>query len=240
MRFLSAVDALIGAFGSEESRASRETARAAFELRTGAFRPEDPWFEARSRAFIDDALTQESVLSGLCARLPEEAQAWLPAFGRAHRGLFEVQEDDGDVLLVRDLVSGVELFVTDLDESTAIALDAARGLFDARLVGFAEPAGIGALPGPVFHVEEATPLIKDVLLAAREQGLSSTDTLDALLRMEHKHRSLSRMKPTYAYKKEALARTPVTPHEGSGPHDAKGVLLLRSRLTKRADSESKG
>ncbi len=233
-RFLAAVDALIGALGHEDSRALREEARASFEVRTGAFTPEDPWFEARSRAFIDDALTQKDVLAGLMARLPAEAQAWATPFARAHRGLFEVEDDDGDVLLVHDLFSGAELYVTDLDESTAIALDAARGLFDARLVGFAEPACVGVLPGPVFHGEESTPHIKEVVAAAKEMGLHAGEALDALLRMEHKYRSLSRMKPAYAYKKEALVLVPPrAPDNGNG---LTGAALLRSRLTKDPDS----
>ena len=32
----------------------------AFEQRTGAFGPDDPWFESRSRAFWDDALTRHA------------------------------------------------------------------------------------------------------------------------------------------------------------------------------------
>ena len=216
------------------ARALREGARATFEARTGSYRPEDPWFEARSRAFLDDALTRKDVLDGLAPELPEEARAWLPSFARAHRGLFSVEEDDGDVLLVRDIYSGVELYVTDLDESTAIALDAARGLFDARLVGAADPTCVGALPGPVFHAEESTPHIEEVVKAAKAMGLSAGDALDALLRMEHKYRSLSRMKPAYAYKKEALA-----PASAASAADESGRHLtarLRSRLTKDPDS----
>ena len=75
--FLTAVEALIAALGSDSCRALREQARAAFEARTGAFLPEDPWFEARSRAFIDDALTQRTVLSGLSDASPAIQQAGL-------------------------------------------------------------------------------------------------------------------------------------------------------------------
>jgi hypothetical protein len=233
-RFLAAVDAMIGALGHEDSRALREDARTAFEARTGAFCPEDPWFEARSRAFIDDALTRKEVLSGLAPRLPPEAQPWLEPFARAHRGLFTVEDEDGDVLLVRDLYSGVELYVTNLDESTEIALDAARGLFDARLVGFADPPCVGVLPGPVFHAEESTPHITEVVMAAKAMGLPAAEALDALLRMEHKYRSLSRMKPAYAYKKEALA--PARPAAEDAARGLGGAARLRSRLTKDPDS----
>ena len=233
-RFLAAVDAMIGALGQDDCRALREDARAAFEARTGAFTPEDSWFEARSRAFIDDALTQKKLLAGLAPYLPAAARAWAAPFARAHRGLFEVMDDDGDVLLLHDLYSGAELYVTDLDESTAIALDAARGLFDARLIGAAEPPCIGVLPGPVFHAEESTPHIKDVVTAAKELGLCAGDALDALLRMEHKFRSLARMKPAYAYKLEALA--PATDVPAKVPLGRSGSAAARSRLTKDPDS----
>jgi len=228
--FLTAVEALIAALGGDSCRALREQARAAFEARTGAFLPEDPWFEARSRAFIDDALTQRTVLSGLSDAVPPEVRPWLDALARSHRGLFSVEEDDGDALLVRDIYSGVELYVTDLDESTAIALDAARGLFDARLVGFSNPPCVGALPGPVFHSEESTPHIQEVVDAAKASGMPANEALDALLRMEHKYRSLSRMKPAYAYKKEALAFSP-----SSGTSSGTNAPI-RTRLTKDPDS----
>ena len=43
-----------------------------------------------------------------------------------------------------------------------------------------------------------------VLDAARTKGLSTDDVLDALLRMELSLRTLSRVKPAYAYRPEAL------------------------------------
>lgn len=254
-RFLAAVDAMVGALGHEDSRALREDARAAFEARTGAFRPEDPWFEARSRAFIDDALAQKHVLAGIEPRLPAEARPWIAPFARAHRGLFSVEGDDGNALVVRDLFSGVELYVTDLDESTTIALDAARGLFDVRLVGFddarlgacddvppCEPARrqpcVGVLPGLVFHAEESTPHIEEVVVAAKAMGLRAGAALDALLRMEHKYRSLARMKPAYAYKKEALAPARSAPEDSGVRPSATDRARLRSRLTKDPDSRT--
>lgn len=238
-RFLAAVDAMVVALGHEDSRALREDARAAFEARTGAFRPEDPWFEARSRAFIDDALAQKHVLAGLEPRLRAEARAWIAPFARAHRGLFSVEGDDGNAVVVRDIFSGVELYVTDLDESTTIALDAARGLFDARLVGKdgVTPC-MGVLPGLVFHAEESTPHIEEVIVAAKAMGLRAGAALDALLRMEHKYRSLARMKPAYAYKKESLAPARTAPEDSGGRSSTGDRARLRSRLTKDHDSGS--
>jgi hypothetical protein len=58
-----------------------------------------------------------------------------------------------------------------------------------------------------------------VLAAARARGLSGAETLDALLRMQRAHRSLSRVKVAYAYRVEALERS-ATPL----PHVAGGAL----------------
>jgi hypothetical protein len=202
--FTAAYEALIQRFSDESFSAERARARAEFERRTGAFAPEDAWFEARSRAFIDDALTQRAVLSALEPALTEEVCAWLPSFERAHRGLFETVDGDEGELVVRDVWSGIELLVTDADESTSLALDAARGLFDARAVGRDAPLCIAILPGAVFHAEEATEPLMKVVAAAKKRGLRTGAALDALLRMEHKWRTLSRMKPSYAYREDGL------------------------------------
>src|SRR6185436_15384873 len=61
--------------------------RAAFQKRTGAFVPEDPWFETRSRAFWDDALTAQHFALRAEHGLGQ-------SFARAHRGLFVVDERD--------------------------------------------------------------------------------------------------------------------------------------------------
>jgi hypothetical protein len=203
--FTVAYESLVQRFAAESFADERARARAEFERRTGAFAPEDAWFEARSRAFIDDALTRRALLSALEPELPDEVRAWVPAFGRAHRGLFEtVDGGDDEALIVRDVWSGIELVVTDADESTSLALDAARGLFDARAIGRDDPLCVAILPGAVFHAEEATDALQKVVLAAKKRGLSTSAALDALLRMEHKWRTLSRMKPGYAYREDSL------------------------------------
>ena len=71
------------------------------------------------------------------------------------------------------------------------------------------------LPGAVFHARDATPCITPVLAAARERGLGTGETLDALLRMNRALRSLSRVKVGYAYRVEALS-----PHAPTLPHPA--------------------
>jgi len=175
--------------------------RAAFEARTGAFVPEDPWFEERSRAFWCDAITTGRFGREVRGQLSEDEQAWLAPMERAHRGLFRAE----GALLV-DAWSGAELLVTTMDDASRAELDAAAGqLFDARVVGADEPYVIALLPGAVFHPRDATAAITPVLAAAHARSMARDDALDALLRMGRMLRSLSRVKAAYAYRPEALS-----------------------------------
>jgi len=187
--------------------------RALFEARTGKFTPEDAWFEARSRAFWDDAITRQGFAVEAArgdATLSEEVRALAPAFARAHRGLFVIEAQS--IRSLRDVWSGAEFLVDEIDDGMRDALAAASAPFDARVVGV---AGAGAmrdgaprvalLPGAVFHPADAIEPIDAVLKAARQQGMTTDGTLDALLRMERALRSLSRMKAGYAYRASALA-----------------------------------
>jgi hypothetical protein len=201
--------------GGEPVRADRVAAlRAGFEARTGAFAPEDPWFEERSRAFWCDAVTHARFGRDVEAELSEAERLWLGPLERAHRGLFLAQDDfasggvraAGGTVLVVDAWSGAEFAVTLLDEASAAELAAASGqLFDGRIVASEDAFTVSLLPGAVFHSREATAPIQIVLSAARERALSGGDTLDALLRMQRTLHSLSRVKPAYAYRPEALS-----------------------------------
>lgn len=200
--------------GGATARAARVAAlRAAWEQRTGAFSPEDAWFEERSRAFWDDAVTSQRFGREVTDELEKSERAWLAPLERAHRGLFRVSAEDRDVL--EDVWSGAELAVSTMDEASRAELDASSGqLFDARVIGAQEPAlNVALLPGAVFHPRDATEHVAPVLAAARTRGLSTDETLDALLRMQRALRSLSRVKPAYAYRPEALSpRAPALPH----------------------------
>lgn len=194
----------IVALAATEPHATRlSEMRHAFEERTGPFGAEDPWFEARSRAFWDDALTRQRFARDVANDLPAEARAWTTAFDRAHRGLFRAEESSGAWVL-RDVWSGAELFVDIADDGSREALHAAAGLFDARVVACAEPLGVAMLPGALFHPEDATDSIEAVLVAARGRALAVDDVLDALMRMERRFRSLSRVKAGYAYRPDGL------------------------------------
>jgi len=187
--------------GGEPRLASRVAAmRARFEARTGAFVPEDSWFEERSRAFWCDAVTAGRFGREVEEQLADEEHVWLAPLERAHRGLFRAEASR-----LVDVWSGAELVTTTMDPASRAELDAAGGqLFDARVVGVDPPYLVALLPGAVFHPRDATAAIPSVLDAARSRSLSTTDTLDALLRMERTLRSLSRVKPVYAYRPDAL------------------------------------
>src|SRR5438105_6404412 len=87
----------IVALGAEPAHATRVAAmRRAFEGRTGPFKPEDAWFETRTRAFWDDALTTQGFARDVAPQLPAEARPWVHAMERAHRGLFRVEEESAD------------------------------------------------------------------------------------------------------------------------------------------------
>jgi hypothetical protein len=180
-------------------------ARADFQRRTGAFGPEDAWFEARSGAFWDDALTSGG-LAPLAEEAPEPARAWIGPLGRAHRGLFVVVAREDDATVLRDLLSGTELFVDVMDPGTRDALLAAAAPFDGRVVAGGPPVVTALLPGAVYHPADAKEPIAKVLETARARGLGPGETLDALLAMELSLRSLSRVKASYAYRAEALLR----------------------------------
>src|SRR5215831_20692892 len=83
-------------------------AREDFQRRTGAFGPEDAWFESRSRAFWDDALTSGALAELAAHSVPPEARAWIAPLARAHRGLFEVVASTGGTTVLCDLMSGAE------------------------------------------------------------------------------------------------------------------------------------
>ncbi len=77
-----------------------------------------------------------------------------------------------------------------------------RPLWQARLVATAE--GCVVLPGAIFHPVDALSPIENTLRVAKERSLERDEVLDALLRMEHAFRTLTRVKLAYAYRPAAL------------------------------------
>jgi hypothetical protein len=198
-----AYDQVVAIAGTPRFAARVAEMRRAFEQRAGAFGVQDRWFEARSRAFWDDALTRQGFAREAADELEGDASAWIDALARAHRGIFAATEQGGRWQLT-DRWSGAELVVDAADESTREALHAASGLFDGRVVAIDEPLTVALLPGAIFHADEATSSIESILDAARSQARATDDVLDALLRMDRSFQSLSRVKAAYAYRPQAL------------------------------------
>lgn len=186
--------------------------RELFEKRTGAFGPEDAWFEARSRAFWDDALTTQGFAALAAPHAGKDVEGVVMRFDRAHRGLFLVDDVDERGAHLIDLWSGAELLIRHLDEAQAVTLEHAEGPMDARVVAGQVEDGTGAvaplfvLPGALHHGSEATEPLLKVVAAARERDMATGDALDALLRMELVFRSSSRVKAGFAYRVESLPR----------------------------------
>jgi hypothetical protein len=184
--------------------------RKAFEDRTGAFGPEDAWFEARGQAFWDDALTTQK-FGSRADGVSEDAKQWSQRFERAHRGLFRGFRE-GQSFMLEDLWGNAAFVIDPPSEALASALHAAceengeEQLFDGRIVGSADPFSVTLLSGAVFHRAEASAAVASVLEAAKARGLSRDDALDALLRMDRKLQSHARVKATYAYRAELLTQ----------------------------------
>ena len=180
--------------------------RERFEKRTGTFGPEDAWFEPRSRAFWDDALTTQGFARLAAPHAGDEVAGVVARWGRAHRGVFLVEDVDDRGARLVDLWSGAELIVQHLDEAQAVTLEHAEGPMDARVVAGPEGPSLYVLPGALHHGSDALePLVK-VIAAAREREMATGDVLDALLRMELVFRSSSRVKAAFAYRVESLPR----------------------------------
>lgn len=190
-KVLAAYDALVA---QAEPRAGE--LREVFQKRTGVFHAEDPWFETRSRAFWDDALTTQGV-----------GQGFGQNFARAHRGFFVVSEVDDRGAALLDLWSGAELLVRHLDETQALTLEHAEGAIDARVVAAGDPPSLYVLPGAYHHTADALEPAALVLSGARDRGMVAGDALDALLRMDLVFRSSSRVKASFAYRVESLGRS---------------------------------
>lgn len=188
-----------GALGEHATRM-----RKAFQRRTGAFGPEDPWFESRARAFWDDALVLQGFAALAAPLLDEDSRAITTSLARAHRGFFVVEEVDDRGACLLDLWSGAELLIRHLDETQALTLEHAEGAMDARVTGGPSGSDLFLLPGAYHHPADTLEPATKVLIAAQERGMSTQAALDALMRMDLVFRSSSRVKAGFAYRVESL------------------------------------
>jgi hypothetical protein len=206
MDVAAAVDEMLAA-AAAPARQSRVLAmRASFEARTGTFSPRDTFFEDRSAAFWDDALTLGAFGRELSSELGEGARGLVEPFARAHRGLFRVEAGEHGAFVLVDEWSGAELAAEPSSPGLRDALERATGLVDGRVVGVPRPRQVVLLPGAAFHSADATEPMRALLPEARARELGTHELLDALLRMDHALRTLSRVKPAFAYRRESLPR----------------------------------
>ena len=161
--------------------------------------------EDRFRAAWDDALTAGGLAADLADTFDDPSERALArVLSRAHRGVFRMSLVGGQ-RLAEDALSGASFLVLARDDigREVLALGGEDSpLFEARIIAATD--GCAMLPGIIFHPPDATSLIADLVRAGQERGMSRDDLCDALLRMQHTFRNLSRVKIGYAYKAEAL------------------------------------
>jgi hypothetical protein len=202
----AAYEAIVSAGDSPRLGPVSARMRREFQNRTGAFGPEDPWFETRARAFWDDALAGQGFASMAAETLGPQIQAIAGCMARAHRGFFTVEQVDDRGACLVDVWSGAELLVRHLDDTQALTLEHADGAMDARVTAGPNGTDLFLLPGAYHHPADALEPAIDVLVAARERGMTTQQALDALMRMELVLRSSSRVKTAFAYRASSLER----------------------------------
>ena len=180
--------------------------RAEFLDRCGRLDSDDPGAGCREAAAWEDVLVRGGLAKAVAEHLDDPAEREVAlSLSLAHRGLFDFSRLDG-MLIARDLWSRAEFIVLPGDDIGREIAPADAGtdspLCQARLV--ASLQGCAILPGAVFHPLDARAQVEQVLTAARRRQLPTDIVLDALLKMEHTWRTLSRVKVGYAYRPAAL------------------------------------
>jgi hypothetical protein len=204
---LSAVyDELLARASAPENGGRALALREAFLRRTSSSTPGGPTEpEDRMRAAWDDALTTGGLAAELASGLEDRGERALArVLSRAHRSVFRMSLL-GSHRIATDVLGGASFLVLPRDDigREVLALGGEDApLFEARIVAATD--GCAMLPGIIFHPPDATPLIDEICNAAEKRGMSAGDLCDALLRMQHTFRNLSRVKIGYAYKVEAL------------------------------------
>ena len=195
--------------GARERQAAVGALRARFEGRTGAFAPDDAWFEERSRAFWCDAVTRGRFGSRGRGRphagrarmaRPSRARAPRPLSrgraahgGRGARARRRVERRRAGANAHRRRVAGRARRHRPGSSST--------GASSART----SRSSSRCCPVRSFTRGTRPPPSKRSSPPRAAKDLTTDDTLDALLRMERSLRALSRVKAAYAYRLEALA-----------------------------------
>lgn len=176
-----------------------------FLERTGTLSPDHPQGRFRLAAAWEDAMCSGGLAGRIAADLDDEAERNLALLlERAHRGIFRF-DTLGERHVVHDLWSGAWFILVARDDiGRAISGDNLGSLCQGRLVGASD--GCAFLPGAIFHDASATGCIEHVLTAARKQSVDDEVLFDALLRMDHALRTMSRVRPAWAYRVEAITK----------------------------------
>jgi hypothetical protein len=201
-----AYDVLVARAAQPPFAGRAQELRRLFHERCGRYDSNHPQAELREVAAWEDALVRGGLASVAGGSLEDAQQRKLArAFTSAGRGIF-VFTVEADHVIAQDLWSKAPLLVLDVDPMgrALVASDPATGSppCQARLMPTLD--GCAVLPGVVFHPIEALTAIEHTLAVARERALDTDSVLDALLRMEHRWQTMSRVKVAYAYRAEFL------------------------------------
>lgn len=202
------LDALLERMVAESDGVVLAAARADYEARTGAFAPEDPWFEERARAAFETAVlehgTPRGVLLAAWASRHAEHAAAVEALGRAFRGLFRVERTDEERVRVTELLGGAPMR---LEKITTAARLREGDRFDGRIVH--HDGALRLLPGIVFHPAESHVALDELLAAARAANRSDPSILDGLLRMRMRFDRFTGMAARHVYRWDAIDKTEI-------------------------------
>jgi hypothetical protein len=178
--------------------------REQFEARSGSLPPDHHARAQRDAASWEDALVAGGLALRIAATFDDPAErSLLHVFSRAHRGVF-VPTRVGAAPCLRDLWGGGVFLLLPRDD-VGRALGEVEGVpFVGRIVAGAD--GCAVLPGRVWLPEASLPLLPEIFREARARRLLTDAVAEGLLWMEHLMATLSRIKPQYAFRPEALDR----------------------------------
>ncbi|MBN1608872.1 MAG: hypothetical protein JW940_19755 [Polyangiaceae bacterium] len=201
-----AYDALVTKAAQPPFAERAQELRRQFHERCGRYDSNHPQAELREIAAWEDALVRGGLAGVAGGSLEDPQQRKLArAFTSAVRGVFVFTVEAGHVI-AQDLWSRAPLLVLDVDATgrALVPSDPATGTppCQARLLPTLD--GCTVLPGVVFHPADALTAIDHTLEVARERALDTDSVLDALLSMEHRWQTMSRVKVAYAYRAEFL------------------------------------
>jgi hypothetical protein len=174
-----------------------------FLERTGKLPPDHPQASFRHAAAWEDAMCSGGLARQIAPDLDDPVERNLTLLlERAHRGIFRF-DTLGARHVVHELWSGAWFILVARDDiGRAVSGDNLGSLCQGRVVG--APDGCAFLPGAIFHDAAATGCIESVLQAARKESIDDNTLFDALLRMDHALRTMSRVRPGWAYRVEVL------------------------------------